>query len=165
MIEFLPEGEPYYPTDEYTEHPVRFLAGEMVREVATKLLKQELPYSLAVEVEEFKEALSCHPERAPLRGASEGSPERKCENEILRPFRAQNDTKIITRIRANIIVEKESQKAIVIGRGGEMIKKIGTLSREKIEAFVGTKVFLGLQVKVEKDWTKDEKALKRIFNK
>jgi len=120
IVEFLPEGEPVYPVDEYTEHTLRFLTAELIREQATLILKQELPYSLKVEVEDFKE----------------GPP--------------------IVKIRASIIVEKESQKGIVIGAKGAMIKKIGTLAREKIEKLVGGKVYLELFVKVVKDWTKDE---------
>jgi GTP-binding protein Era len=129
IIEFLPEGEPFYPVDEYTEHPVRFLAAEIIREQAMLTLHQELPYSLAVEIDEFKDA------------ASAGG---------------------ITRIRAFIIVEKDSQKAIVIGSGGSMIKKIGTLARVKIEALVGTKVFLELFAKVEPNWTRDPNIITKL---
>ncbi|OGQ49214.1 MAG: GTPase Era, partial [Deltaproteobacteria bacterium RIFCSPLOWO2_02_FULL_47_10] len=129
IIEFLPLGEAYYPIDQYTEHPVRFLASEIIREQATALLYQELPYSIAVEIEEFKEAV----------GKGE-----------------------IVRIGASIIVEKDSQKGIVIGKKGEMIKKIGTAARTKIEALTGTKVFLELFVKVVEGWTKDRDILKRL---
>lgn len=125
IIEFLPEGEAYFPVDQYTEHPVRFLAGEIVREQAMMLLRQELPYSLAVEVEDFKEGPT-------------------------------------TKIRASLIVEKDSQKGIVIGAKGEMIKKIGTLARAKIETLVGGKVFLELFVKVVEGWTKDPNQLQRL---
>ncbi len=130
IIEFLPEGEPFYPKDEYTEHPMRFLAAELVREQAMLMLKQELPYVLAVEVEEYKE------------GAGKGG---------------------LARIRASIIVEKDSQKGIVIGAGGQMIKAIGTAAREKIEKMAGTKVFLDLHVKVVKDWTRDADAVKKYL--
>lgn len=122
IIDQLPEGEPFYPQDEFTTHNMRFLAAEIIREQAMINLKQELPYALKVDISSFKE----EPGKIGL-----------------------------ARIQATIIVEKDSQKGIVIGAGGSMIKKIGTIAREKIEKLTGTKVFLELFVKVEKDWTKN----------
>ncbi|MBI4367383.1 MAG: GTPase Era [Deltaproteobacteria bacterium] len=122
----IPEGEPLYPQDEYTEHSVRFLAAEAIREQAIVALSEELPYAIAVEIVEFKE----------------------------RPD--------LARITANLVVEKASQKGIVIGQGGRMIKRIGQRAREKIEALVGTQVYLELRVRVEEGWTKDPAALRRL---
>jgi len=125
----LPEGEAFYPDDSYTSHPVRFIAAELIREQLFLQMQQEIPYSSAVEIEEFKDATESDP---------------------------------ITRIRAAVVVEKESQKAMVIGKGGRRIKEIGTRARKAIEELVGGKVFLELQVKVEKDWTKDRDAIRRL---
>ncbi len=122
----LPEGPAYYPTDIYTEHDLRFLASEIVREKALNLLSQEIPYQLATQVEEFKEE------------------------------------KGLARIHVAIFVEKPSQKAIVIGAGGAMIKRIGQLAREELEPMVGKKVYLELFVKVQEGWTKDRNKLKDL---
>lgn len=129
MRERLPEGEALYPGDIYTDRPVRFLAAELIREQVFLQMRQEIPYSAAVEIEEFKDP-------------TEGDP--------------------ITRIRAAIIVEKESQKAMIIGRGGARIKEIGKRSRLKIEDLVGGKVYLELFVRVESDWTKDRDLIRRL---
>lgn len=125
----LPEGEPYYPDDIYTEHPVRFIAAELIREQVFLQMQQEIPYSVAVQIEEFKDP---------------------------------TETKPMTRIRAALVVEKESQKAMVIGRGGLRIKQIGTAARKNIEDLVGGRVFLDLFVRVERNWTKDESAIRRF---
>lgn len=125
-IEHLPEGPPLYPTDTYTEHPMRFLAAELIREQATLLLGEELPYAIAVEVESFEEKES------------------------------------LTRIVAAIVVEKESQKGIVIGQGGRMIKRIGQQARARIEPMVGTKVYLELVVRVEEGWTRRPELLRQF---
>lgn len=128
LQENLPDGEPFYPDDIFTEHPVRFLVAEIIRENILELMHEELPYSVAVEIESYKEEENIH------------------------------------RIQAAIIVDKDSQKGMMIGAGGRMIKKIGELSRKKIENLVGTKVFLKLFVKVEKNWTKDPAAIKKIYS-
>lgn len=128
IISSLPEGEPFYPTDQITEHPWRFLTAEIVREQAFELLHQELPYSLTVKVDDFKE---------PPQGT--------------------------VKIYASIIVERESQKGMVIGAGGKMIKEIGSRARKKIEEQMQRHVYLELQVKVVEGWTKDTKALKKLF--
>ncbi len=125
----MPEGEAFFPDDIYTSHPVRFIAAELIREQLFLQMHQEIPYSTAVEIEEFKDA-------------------------------TENDP--ITRIKASIVVEKESQKAMVIGKGGTRIREIGTRARKAIEELVGGKVFLDLNVRVEKDWTKDPDAIRRL---
>lgn len=127
--ERLPEGAPLYPDDIYTEHPVRFIAAELIREQVFLQMHQEIPYAAAVEIEEFKDP----------------TPERP-----------------LTAIRAAIIVEKESQKAMVVGKGGSRIKAIGKRARLKIEELVGGKVFLELHVRVEKDWTRDRDLIRKL---
>lgn len=126
LIAKLPDSPALYPDDIYTELPTRFLVSEMIREVLLELLHQELPYSAAVIIEDYKE-----------------KPD-------------------ITVIKATIVVEKDSQKAMVIGDGGAMIKRIGQTARQKIEKFIGRKVFLELLVRVEKNWTKDPLKLEEL---
>lgn len=111
----LPEGEPFYPTDQLTDKPLRFIVAEIIREKIFLHYRQEIPYSTAVKVEEFKE----------------GDP---------------------IYIRAVIFVERESQKGILIGKGGQALKRVGTEARKEIEAILGKKVYLELWVKVKKDW-------------
>jgi GTP-binding protein Era len=129
LAERLPEGMPFYPDDVYTDHSVRFITAELIREQVFLQLQEELPYSTAVEIEQFQDA-------------TQGDP--------------------ITRILASIVVERESQKAMVIGKGGARIKEIGKQSRKKIEELVEGKVFLKLNVRVEKNWTKDPARIKRL---
>ncbi|HKY64111.1 MAG TPA: GTPase Era [bacterium] len=126
IVARLPEGPAYYPTDIYTEHDLRFLSAEIVREKAMDLLHQELPYSLATQTEAFDESGK------------------------------------IPHINVALIVEKDSQKGIVIGAKGAMIKRIGELARPDIEAMVGKKVFLELFVKVVDDWTKSQHRLREL---
>jgi GTP-binding protein Era len=111
----LPEGEPFYPTDQITDKPLRFIVAEIIREKIFLHYRQEIPYSTAVKVEEFRE----------------GDP---------------------IYIRAVIFVERESQKGILIGKGGQALKRVGTEARKEIEAILGKKVYLELWVKVKKDW-------------
>ncbi len=122
----LPEGPAYYPKDQYTEHDVRFLCEEIVREKATILLHQELPYALATQVEQYQEGEK------------------------------------LDRIHVAIIVEKSSQKAIVLGAKGQMIKKIGELARKDMEKMLGKKVYLELFVRVEEGWTKSREKLREL---
>lgn len=129
IAERLPEGPPLYPDDIFTEHPVRFIAAELIREQVFLQMQQEIPYAAAVEIEEFRDP----------------TPE-----------------KPITMIHAAIIIEKESQKAMVIGKGGRRIKEIGKRSRIAIERLVGGKVFLELRVRVERDWTKDPDRVRAL---
>ena len=123
----LPESPPLYPEDDLSDRPLRFLAAELVREAATDALEQELPYALAVEIEEFDESRSD-----------------------------------LVRIRANLIVERASQKRIVIGEGGRQIKQIGIRARGEIEKLVGARVHLELWVKVEPGWTKRPARIKSL---
>ncbi len=122
----LPAGPQYFPNDQITDQPERFIVAELVREKIFELTKEEIPYSTAVIIEEMKE-----------------EPD-------------------ITRIHAVIYVERDSQKGIVIGKNGSMLKQIGTLARQDAEKLLGTKIFLKLHVKVKKGWREDERMLKNI---
>ena len=126
-LALLPESPPLYPEDDLSDRPMRFLAGELVREAAFDALEQELPYSLAVEVIEYDEK---RPE--------------------------------LVRIRADLLVERASQKQIVIGQGGRVIKKIGVRARREIEKLVGGQVHLELWVKVEPKWSRRPNRLKSL---
>ena len=127
VVARLPESPHFCPDDELTDRPLRFLAAELVREVAFEELAQEVPYSLAVEVEEFDES---------------------------RPDGV--------RIRANLIVERSSQKPILLGRGGARIKTIGSEARRRIGTLLGRTVHLALWVKVEPRWSRRPKRLKSL---
>ena len=133
IIEGLPEGERLYPDDYLTDQPERFFASEIVREKLLQFTHAELPFSSAVMIDRFEEAV----EDA---GAS----------------------KAILRLYCTIVVDRESQKPIVIGKGGDMIKRIGTAAREELERFFGTRVFLDLHVRVKAEWRDDERLLGQI---
>jgi GTP-binding protein Era len=122
----MPEGPPYFPLDQVTDQPLEHRVAEIVREKALALTTEELPHSIAVQVEEMER-----------------------EGELLR-------------IVGLVLVERESQKGIVIGRGGQMLKRIGTRAREELEVLLGTKVFLELRVKVQREWQRDPAALSRL---
>lgn len=125
ILKQLPASPPYFPDDQLTDKTERFLVSEIIREKIILFYRQEIPYSVEVEVENFKE-----------------------------------DEKII-RIEAKIFVARDSQKGIIIGKGGQSLKKTGTEARKDIEAFFGKKVFLELFVKVKKDWKDNERYLKQ----
>lgn len=129
IIENLPEGEFYYDNETLTDKPEKFFVSEIIREKILELYEEEIPYSVHVEVREFK-----------------------VRDEDQKDY-----------INADIILERETQKIIVLGKRGEMIKKLGELARTDIEAFVGKEVYLKLFVKVRKDWRKDHRFLKNIF--
>lgn len=122
----LPQGPQYFPDDQLTDQPERFIVSEIVREKIFELTKDEIPYSTAVVIEDMKEGVD------------------------------------ITSIHAIIYVERDSQKGILIGRGGTMLKQIGTLARQDAEKLLGTKIFLKLYVKVKKGWREDVGMLKNI---
>jgi GTPase len=127
IVDTLPEGPPYYPRDQVTDQAEREIAAELVREQVLRHTRQEIPHSVAVVVEEFKER----------------------ENDVVY-------------ISANIFVEKQSQKGIIIGKGGQMLRKIGAAARGEIERMTGCRVYLDLWVKVRKDWRQDEEELRRL---
>lgn len=126
VLRRLPESPPLYPRDQLATAPVRRFAAEFVREACFRALEEEVPYCVAVSVEEYRES------EEPLY------------------------------IAANVFVERESQKGIVIGEGGRMIRRIGAAARERIEAFVGRKVYLDLRVKVLPKWRKKKSELVRL---
>lgn len=128
LLEYLPEGPQYYPEDMITEQPERFVVSELIREKILELTRDEVPHSVAVEVEEMKE--------------------RKGKNMVY--------------IRANIYVERESQKGIIVGKGGKMLREIGGKARQDIERLLGCKSFLELWVKVQKDWRNKDRTLKDL---
>jgi len=138
LLEQLPEGEAGFPDDYLTDQPERVLVAETVREKVLQNTRAELPFSTAVVVDEFDEE-----ERDPS-------------------TRAARSGRGLLRLYCTIFVETESQKPIVIGRAGEMIKRIGTEARLDLEKFFGTKVFLDLRVKVNADWRNNDRALDDI---
>jgi len=114
----LPEGPQYYPADQVTDHPERFIASELIREKVLHLTREEIPHSIAVVIDKI----------------------------------SKRDDKEMIDVMATIIVERDSQKGIVIGKQGALLKEIGKRSRHDIENLLGSKVFLELWVKVQKDW-------------
>ncbi|MBM7569631.1 GTPase Era [Aquibacillus albus] len=114
----LPEGPQYYPEDQITDHPERFIISELIREKALQLTREEIPHSIAVVIENIEQK--------------------------------ERSEKVL--IQATIVTERKSQKGIIIGKQGSMLKEIGMRAREDIESLLGTKVFLELWVKVQKDW-------------
>ena len=124
ILQYLPEGDPFFADDDLTDLPTRFFAGELIREKIYELFEQEIPYQATVLVNEFRE----------------------------QPH--------LIRIKAEIVVQRESQKAILLGEKGSMIRKLGTEARQSIEAFLGNKVYLELFVKVRPKWRDNEMHLR-----
>lgn len=118
LTQHLPEGPQYYPADQVTDHPERFIISELIREKVLHLTHEEIPHSIAVVIEKIK--------------------------------RDEDSDKI--RVTATIMVERDSQKGIVIGKKGALLKEVGMRARKDIEMLLGSKVFLELWVKVQKDW-------------
>lgn len=123
----LNEGPKYFPPDQLSDRTERFFIEEFIREQAFICLKEELPYSLAVQLEEMK-----------IRDNG------------------------VAAIKAVLLVERDSQKGILLGKGGRMIKRIGTQARHQIESFLNTKVFLDLWIKVSPNWKKNKRELKEL---
>jgi GTPase len=124
ILQYLPEGQPFYEGDDLSDMPTKFFVGEMIREKIFLLYGEEIPYHATVLIQEFKEKTT------------------------------------LIKIGAEIIVQRETQKGIILGEGGSMIKKLGTDARKDIEAFLGRKVFLELFVKVRPKWRDNETQLK-----
>jgi GTP-binding protein Era len=131
IVDALPVGERYYPKDQYTDQPMRFMVAELIRERILVETGEEVPYAAAVVIEQFEEAEPPAPPR------KKGQP----------PARLP-----LTRIAAAIYCEREGQKAILIGKGGAKLKEIGTGARKQIESLLGTRVYLELHVIVEPNW-------------
>ncbi|RYU09386.1 GTPase Era [Nocardioides iriomotensis] len=132
LVARLPEGPPLYPDGELTDAPEEAIVAELIREAALEGVRDELPHSIAVVVEEM--------------GLREGRPE----------------DKPLLDIHANVFVERSSQKGIVIGHKGSRLRQVGTDARKGIEAMLGTPVYLDLHVKIAKDWQRDPKQLRRL---
>jgi len=122
----LPESEPFFPEDQITDQPERFLVGEIIREKAIDLTYHEVPHALAVVIDQFEESPT------------------------------------MLRIHATLHVERDSQKKILIGHKGEMLKKIGTAARKELEKLLGTKIFLATFVKVVADWRENPQKVREL---
>ncbi|KMJ60170.1 GTPase Era [Bacillus sp. LL01] len=123
---FLPEGPQYYPADQVTDHPERFIVAELIREKVLHLTREEVPHSIAVAIDSMK----------------------------------KRENKDMVDIQATVVVERDSQKGIVIGKQGKVLKEVGQKARVDIEALLGSKVFLELWVKVQKDWRNKQSQLR-----
>ncbi|GAA4997991.1 GTPase Era [Kitasatospora paranensis] len=132
ITKLLPEGQPLYPDGDLTDEPEQIMVAELIREAALEGVRDELPHSLAVVVEEM----------LPREGRPADRP--------------------LLDIHANVYIERQSQKAIVIGAKGSRLKHVGTTARKHIEALLGTPVYLDLHVKVAKDWQRDPKQLRKL---
>ncbi len=154
VLKHLPEGEPIFPADMFTDQAERVLVAEYVREQVLRHCRQEIPYSAAVVVEVFDESERdipsprAKPPAKKKKGPATAAPKRRYSG--------------LVRIHANIFVERDSQKAILIGKGGAMLKTIGTDARQNIERLLGTNVFLSLQVKIEPRWSDDPNGLRKL---
>lgn len=124
VLTYLPEGEPFYDSDDISDMPTKFFVSELIREKIFQLYQEELPYHTTVLVQEFKEKTT------------------------------------LIKITADIIVQRDTQKGIILGEGGKMIKQLGTNARKDIEEFLGSKVFLELYVKVRPKWRDSDLFLK-----
>ncbi|WP_333652176.1 GTPase Era [Dissulfurispira sp.] len=127
IVNYLPEGPKYYPDDVLADQLERFMVSEIIREKIIQQTEDEIPYSVAIEINQWSE---------------------------------REDGVVF--IQANIYVEREGQKGIIIGKGGARLKTIGTNARLEIEKLLGTKVFLELWVKIKKDWRSSERILKEL---
>ena len=128
LVEYMPEGRRHFKKGQFTDQPERFLAAEIIREKILNLTGEEVPYASAVVIERFEEREAQSPQP--------GKPKQKP----------------LTRIAAAIFCERSGQKAILIGKGGAMLKQIGIAARKELESFLGMQVHLELFVKVADDW-------------
>ncbi|MDN4482371.1 GTPase Era [Demequina lignilytica] len=132
LVRHLPEGPPLYPGGEITDEPEDVRIAELIREAALEGVRDELPHSIAVVIEEIVEPDS------------------------------EDARRDVLEIRAHVFVERESQKGIIIGKGGSRLKEVGATARQGIEHLLGRRVYLDLHVKVAKDWQRDPKQLGRL---
>lgn len=161
VLKHLPEGEPIFPADTLTDQAERTLVEEFVREQVLRHCHQEVPYSVAVRVEEFDESERDKPPPHAKKNQKKQQKNKKKEGPA---SAAPPKPKLegLVRILANIYVERDSQKAIVIGKRGEMLKTIGTDARMSIQRLLGNHVYLSLQVKVEPRWTERPDGLRKL---
>ena len=136
IVKMLPDGERYYPKDQYTDQPLRFMAAELIRESILLETGEEVPYASAVIIEQFEE-----PEPAP---------------------KDKQGKKPLTRIAAALYCERDGQKAILIGKGGSKLRDIGTRARLQIESLLGTRVYLELRVIVEPGWRESKAFIESL---
>ncbi|MDX6418017.1 MAG: GTPase [Trebonia sp.] len=129
LVSYLPEGPPLYPDGELTDEPEQIMVAELIREAALEGVRDELPHSIAVLVEEM--------------GPREDQPD-------------------LIDVYAELYVERQSQKAIVIGSKGARLKEVGTTARKQIEALLGSRIYLDLHVRIAKDWQRNPKYLRRL---
>lgn len=132
LVGLLPEGPPLYPEGDLTDSPEEILVAELIREAALEGVRDELPHSIAVVVEEMR----------------------------LREDRPED--KPLLDIHANLYLERDSQKGIIIGHRGSRLRDVGTRARTQIEALLGTPVYLDLHVKIAKDWQRDPRQLRKL---
>ena len=132
LVSRLPEGPALYPDGELTDEPEQILAAEMIREAALEGVRDELPHSIAVTIEEML------------------------------PRADRPADKPLLDVYATIHVERDSQKAIVLGKGGSRLRDVGTTARKQIETLLGTPIYLDLRVTVAKDWQRDPRQLKKL---
>ena len=132
LVAQLPPGPAFYPDGELTDEPEEVLMAELIREAALEGVRDELPHSLAVVIEDVS------------------------------PREGRDDLNPLIDVRANLYVERDSQKGIVIGKGGARLREVGTAARTQIEKLLGTKVYLDLRVKIAKNWQRDPKQLGRL---
>jgi GTP-binding protein Era len=128
LVARLPEGPPLYPDGELTDEPEETLVAELIREAALEGVRDELPHSIAVVVDEM----------------------------------IPRENRNLLDVHATVFVERSSQKGIVIGKGGERLRAVGTAARRQIEALLGTKIYLDLHVTVAKDWQRDPRQLRKL---
>ncbi len=132
LVGLLPEGPPLYPDGELSDSPEEAIVAELIREAALEGVRDELPHSIAVVVEEMN----------------------------LKEGRPADDPLLV--VHANLFVERSSQKGIVIGHKGARLREVGTAARQQIQAMLGTPVYLDLHVKIAKDWQRDPRQLRRL---
>ena len=138
LLKYMPLSPPLYPTGEITDEPQQVMIAELVREAALEGVRDELPHSLAVVVDEIAD-----PDDEREVGHIKGAGGR-------------------LQVRVSLVVERDSQKAIIIGKGGRRLKEVGVTARKGIEQLLGRKVYLDLHVRTAKDWQSDPKALARL---
>lgn len=143
IVARLPVGRPLFPKDQFTDRSTRFLAAELIREQALRVTREEVPHALAVQLEEFRQR-------------------RRHTTRRVRGHERRGPAQPMTYLRATLLVERDSQKGIVIGAHGERLKAIGAAARPALEQLVGQPVYLDLWVKVWPNWRDRPQALQQM---